>query len=226
MSRLLIPGWALLFIGCASQSLNPEYKIGPGKGILYATMNNVNKTMYCTYHFRNGTAEKDFTVNRSAGDKRDTLIVMEMDPGIWKLEKIRLHAIVGDDTYEYPFAEIPNVSVKVDSGAMNYLADINISEDCVVRAVAMRGTPATCKEYTIEFKDEKAQTDAEIAKRYNFLKPDASKGASLVDGLPAIVKNEFHKPKVVMKIQVNPTSKTPFSANPADPMTHKVIIEK
>ena len=224
--RLLLLAAFPLLVSCASQSLNPEAKTGPGKGIVYATMNNVKPAFYCTYHFRNGTAEKDFTVNRSTGDKRDTLMVMEMDPGTWKLDSIRLHAIVGDDTYDYPFAEMPKVSIQVDSGKMNYMAHVNISEDCIVKAVAMRGTPAKCKEYTIEFKDEKARADAEILKRYKFLVPDVAAGTALVGGMPPLVKNSFLKPVVMMKIRVNPTSKTPFSANPADPMTHTIEVVK
>lgn len=211
---------------CASQSLSPESKMNPGKGIVYATMNSVEKSLYTNYRFKQGDAEKVFIVNRSMMDKRDTLIVMEMDPGTWTLEKIELNSIVGEDTHDYPFSEIPKVEFKVVGGKLNYLARIEIEEDCEVPAVAMRGTPAKCVEYGIAFKNEKAIADAEMRKRYKFLVPEESAGSCIVGDSPAIVKGKFLKPVVVMKIHMNPNSKTPFNASPFDPGTTTIKVVK
>jgi hypothetical protein len=166
-------------------------------------MNEVHKYLYCTFYFekKDSKLQQTHTVNRSFFDKRETLIVMEMDPGIWVLKTVELSesfALPPDPLCEFPescsralsyhhsIMDDLDIEFEIKAGSLNYIPSINIDTDCDVPTFSwtpMGATPppAQCNTYTIELHDTKQKIDAEMIRKYPNLKPLDNKGNCLLN---------------------------------------------
>jgi hypothetical protein len=175
-----------ILAGCASQNLPASYELSSAKGVLYSKMNELDGQLYCTFaffkkevsQFTFDSCEKDayckkktHTVNRSMLDKRETLIVMEMDPGIWVFRGFELSQHFYDRSYYYRIGDDLGIEFEIKPGSVNYMPFINIDTDCDIPMFSWGG-PALgrCSTYTIEFHDKRQEIDAELTKEFPNLK--------------------------------------------------------